>query len=188
MHSSSSTAIKHPEDFDQTINTARFNLLDFTLSKNTENIAYASLCPFVHYQQIKMDNELIGGKQHILEFSRESQFAIWSLQFSQNDKEILAGTSDCSIYVYDIEQGCVLYKIRGHDDDVNSVCFIDEGANVVCSGSDDSLIKVWDRRSRGCSGFLVGHTEGSHNLILVLLTFLQIMMEDIFYPTAKIKK
>ncbi|KAG6416248.1 hypothetical protein SASPL_123674 [Salvia splendens] len=48
--------------------------------------------------------------------------------------------------------------------DVNSVCFVDESGNLICSGSDDSFCKVWDRRcfagSGKPAGVLMGHLEG----------------------------
>lgn len=48
-------------------------------------------------------------------------------------------------------------------DDVNAVCFADEGSNILISGSDDMSIRVWDRRTlhgEMATGVLVGHTEG----------------------------
>ncbi|KAJ3257817.1 hypothetical protein HK103_004285 [Boothiomyces macroporosus] len=67
--------------------------------------------------------------------------------------------------VYDIERREVLHEIQGHSNDVNSVGFVDPlDPNVLVSGSDDHLIKIWDRRSLGAacipSGVLIGHTEG----------------------------
>lgn len=66
--------------------------------------------------------------------------------------------------MYDIEQGRSTVRIAAHADDVNAVDFADaQSSNVLVSGSDDSLIKVWDRRSmkgQTPSGVLVGHTEG----------------------------
>lgn len=76
----------------------------------------------------------------------------------------MAGTSDKSIYVYDIEAKRLVLQIAGHTDDVNAVCFGDKSSpHILYSGSDDTLIKVWDRRSMGDSraaGVFVGHTEG----------------------------
>lgn len=44
------------------------------------------------------------------------------------------------------------------------MAFVDPSdSNVIVSGSDDTTIKVWDRRSmanESCSGYLIGHTEG----------------------------
>lgn len=90
---------------------------------------------------------------------------IWSLRFSGDNREIVAGTSAATIVVYDIESRSVLHTIDGHNDDVNAVAFADtSNSHVLFSGSDDSLVKIWDRRSlgRNCkpSGTLVGHTEG----------------------------
>lgn len=40
-------------------------------------------------------------------------------------------------------------RIRGHDDDVNAVVFLDDRSNLVASGSDDTLIKA--SRTSDCS-------------------------------------
>ena len=57
-----------------------------------------------------------------------------------------------------------MLSVGAHNDDVNSVTFADAtSSNVFVSGSDDSMLKVWDRRSlvRGKpAGCLPGHTEG----------------------------
>ena len=76
----------------------------------------------------------------------------------------MAGTSSQSVYVYDIESRRSILRIPGHDNDVNAVCFGDAlSPHILYSGSDDTLIKVWDRRSMGDSreaGVFMGHTEG----------------------------
>ena len=68
------------------------------------------------------------------------------------------------MYVYDIESRQSILKIPGHTEDVNAVCFGDTSSpHILYSGSDDTLIKVWDRRSMGDSreaGVFMGHTEG----------------------------
>ncbi|KAL8839060.1 MAG: hypothetical protein Q9170_001896 [Blastenia crenularia] len=89
---------------------------------------------------------------------------IWSIRFSGDGRELVAGTSDQSVYVYDIETKKSILRIAGHQDDVNAVCFGDNSSpHILYSGSDDTLIKVWDRRSMGDSraaGVFIGHTEG----------------------------
>lgn len=93
-----------------------------------------------------------------------SQFGIWSIRFSGDGRELVAGTNANSIVVYDIESRQVLHQIAGHDDHVNAVCFADSSSpHILYSGSDDSTIKVWDRRSMGDgreAGAFVGHIEG----------------------------
>jgi WD repeat-containing protein 23 len=76
----------------------------------------------------------------------------------------VAGTGDNSVYVYDIERRQSILRIPGHQDDVNAVCFGDQQSpHILYSGSDDTTIKVWDRRSMGDgreAGVFLGHTEG----------------------------
>ncbi|KAG6897966.1 hypothetical protein C0992_008356 [Termitomyces sp. T32_za158] len=67
--------------------------------------------------------------------------------------------------VYDLLANRRTVKIAAHTDDVNSCCWADTtSGNVLVSASDDTFIKVWDRRSLGAStkpsGVLIGHTEG----------------------------
>ena len=45
--------------------------------------------------------------------------------------------------VYDLIADKRTVKIEAHDDDVNSCCWADSGANVLISASDDSFLKVW---------------------------------------------
>jgi WD repeat-containing protein 23 len=53
-----------------------------------------------------------------------------------------------------------------HDDDINAVCFGDDGSHILLSGADDGLVKVWDRRTMGefgCAkpvGVFAGHRDG----------------------------
>jgi DDB1- and CUL4-associated factor 11 len=86
------------------------------------------------------------------------------VRFSGDGRELVAGTGDNSVYVYDLEKNCSILRIPGHTEDVNAVCFGDkQSPHILYSGSDDSLLKVWDRRSLGDNreaGVFVGHTEG----------------------------
>jgi WD repeat-containing protein 23 len=76
----------------------------------------------------------------------------------------VAGGTQGQIAVYDIEARQTTLRINAHEDDVNAVAFADDAnSNLLLSGSDDTFIKVWDRRSLSserASGVLVGHTEG----------------------------
>lgn len=68
------------------------------------------------------------------------------------------------IVVYDVEMRTITLRLEGHIDDINAVCFADPlSTNVLFSGSDDSVVKVWDRRSMAGgreAGCLLGHLEG----------------------------
>lgn len=66
--------------------------------------------------------------------------------------------------VYDIEKRQPILRLQNHKEDVNAVCFGDVASpHILYSGSDDTTIRVWDRRSMGDgreAGAFLGHTEG----------------------------
>lgn len=56
-------------------------------------------------------------------------------------------------------------QIDAHEDDVNAVAFADSSSQLLFSGSDDALCKVWDRRTLREDrpqpvGHLAGHRDG----------------------------
>lgn len=59
----------------------------------------------------------------------------------------------------------LLLQIDAHEDDVNAVAFADSSSQLLFSGSDDALCKVWDRRTLREDrpqpvGHLAGHRDG----------------------------
>lgn len=66
--------------------------------------------------------------------------------------------------MFDIETRTPLLRLQGHTEDVNAVCYGDTNSpHILYSGSDDTTIKVWDRRSMADGrevGIFTGHTEG----------------------------
>lgn len=89
---------------------------------------------------------------------------IWSLRFSGDGREIVAGTSTGGVIVYDLETRQSILRLLNHQDDVNAVCFGDSSSpHLLYSGSDDTTLRVWDRRSMRSgreAGIFMGHTEG----------------------------
>lgn len=45
----------------------------------------------------------------------ESPFGIWSLKFSHDGRELVAGTSNRSIYVYDLEANEPTFRVTAHE-------------------------------------------------------------------------
>ncbi|GBG79256.1 hypothetical protein CBR_g29307 [Chara braunii] len=101
-----------------------------------------------------------------MDHRRDNFFALWSLEFSHDGREIIAGSGNgnCSLHIYDLTAHKATLSVNAHSDDVNSVTFADESSKVLFSGGDDGLCKVWDRRCLSSKsrpqGVLVGHTEG----------------------------
>ncbi|KAL5983987.1 hypothetical protein ACLOJK_018089 [Asimina triloba] len=83
-------------------------------------------------------------------------FGIFSVKFSTDGRELVAGSRDNSIYVYDLEANKITLRMVAHSvflqlmlydgfhfvqSDVNTVCFGDETGHLIYSGSDDNLCK-----------------------------------------------
>ncbi|KAL8889938.1 MAG: hypothetical protein Q9215_002863 [Flavoplaca cf. flavocitrina] len=152
----------------------QWTITDASLSPDNRFLAYSSIRsvvflaptdPTLSADPIALDFGYSGQGGRRRQFTGGySHFGIWSIRFSGDGREVVAGTSDHSVYVYDIEAKQSILRIPGHSDDVNAVCFGDNTSpHILYSGSDDTLIKVWDRRSMGDSreaGVFMGHTEG----------------------------
>ncbi|KAF8963925.1 WD40-repeat-containing domain protein [Flammula alnicola] len=150
----------------------RWTITDANLSPDNERLIYSSIAPTVYMTSTAPDGNTA---QIPIPFadpvSRSSSFfgygesfGIWSCRFSADGNEVVAGGSG-KIFVYDLLANKRTVKISAHADDVNSCCWADAtSGNVLVSASDDTFLKVWDRRSLGASrkpsGVLVGHTEG----------------------------
>ncbi|KAF9556421.1 WD40 repeat-like protein [Agrocybe pediades] len=150
----------------------RWTITDANLSPDNERMIYSSITPTVYMTTTSPEGS---PRQIPIPFadphSRASpffglgdSFGIWSCRFSADGNEVVAGGSG-KIFVYDLLANKRTVKISAHSDDVNSCCWADTASgNILVSASDDTYIKVWDRRSLGASrkpsGVLVGHTEG----------------------------
>ncbi|KAL3626166.1 L14B [Castilleja foliolosa] len=152
----------------------RWTITDTSLSPDRRFLVYSSISPIVHIVDVGSGTkESLANVTEIhegLEFSssvddyEDYSFGIFSVKFSKDGRELVAASSDESIYVYDLESKRLNLRIPAHQSDVNAVCFADESGHIIYSGSDDHLCKVWDRRcfvGRGqAAGVLMGHLEG----------------------------
>ncbi|KAF5385331.1 hypothetical protein D9615_001190 [Tricholomella constricta] len=151
-------------------NSGRWTITDANLSPDNERMIYSSITPTVYMTNILDDSQVqtpIPFSDPIRSsnlWSHGESFGIWSCRFSADGNEVVAGGSG-KIFVYDLLANRRTVKIAAHTDDVNSCCWADTASgNVLVSASDDTYIKIWDRRSLGASqkpsGVLIGHTEG----------------------------
>lgn len=149
----------------------QWTITDATLSPDNRFLAYSSIRHTVCLAPTDPNDR---NDHNLLDFTNYTQprptpggrqgFGIWSLRFSGDGREIVAGTSDHSVLVHDLETRKTTLKLRKHGDDVNAVCFGDKSSpHILFSGSDDQTLRVWDRRSMADgreAGVFVGHTEG----------------------------
>ncbi|KAF8425659.1 WD40-repeat-containing domain protein, partial [Tirmania nivea] len=147
----------------------RWTITDATLSPDNKMLAYSSITSTVYASNTssEMDETValdfaanVRGNRNAM---HSGQFGIWSIRFSGDGREMVAGANDNNLYVYDIETRTPVLKMSGHRNDVNAVCFADtDSPHILFSGSDDTTLKVWDRRSMasGEAGVFCGHLEG----------------------------
>jgi WD repeat-containing protein 23 len=155
----------------------QWTITDASLSPDNKLLAYSSIRSQICLARTEQGDQ---SEPQLLDFSdtgsgstggggggwgrSRGHFGIWSLRFSGDGNEIVAGTSDQSVYVYDLQSQRSILRIPGHSDDVNAVCFGDKmSPHILYSGSDDTTLKVWDRRSLASmrpAGMFLGHTEG----------------------------
>uniref|UniRef100_A0A7C8YKJ8 LEC14B homolog n=1 Tax=Opuntia streptacantha TaxID=393608 RepID=A0A7C8YKJ8_OPUST len=150
----------------------RWTITDTSLSPDQQYLVYSSISPLVHIVNIgSAAKESLANETEIhdgLDFSAHSDggysFGVFSVKFSTDGRELVAGSNDDAIYVYDLEANKLSMRILAHKSDVNTVCFADESGHLIFSGSDDNLCKVWDRRcfvaNDKPAGVLMGHLEG----------------------------
>lgn len=138
---------------------------------NEQYLIYSSINSIVHL----LDLETLSTKQETLNFSERGDdgwygnYGIMSIKFSGDTKEIVAGTKRSDVLVYDLFANRVSTRVpNAHSDEINSVCFANrQQSNLIFTGSDDSLVKIWDRRALGNNreaGAFVGHSEGITNV------------------------
>ena len=138
---------------------------DMDVCINEQYLIYSTLNPLVHL----IDLDTIGSQKcQVLNFGQGNNngwggSAVMSLKFSGDTKEIVAATKAADILIFDLISNRVSSRItNAHQDEINSVCFANRAqSNLIFTGSDDSLVKVWDRRVLTKeAGTFVGHSEG----------------------------
>ncbi|KAJ5153246.1 LEC14B protein [Penicillium canariense] len=153
----------------------QWTITDASLSPDNRFLVYSSIRSAAYLAPTDPDDDsdpteldfslLPGqGQRHSWGSSR-SRFGIWSLRFSGDGREIVAGTSEDSVIVLDLETRTPVLSLRNrHQHHVNAVCFGDTSSpHILYSGSDDTTLRVWDRRSMADgreAGVFMGHTEG----------------------------
>ncbi|CAF2630110.1 unnamed protein product [Rotaria sp. Silwood2] len=141
-----------------------WSILDTALSPDRNSIAYAtwSDCLYlIKLNESQSQTNII--PLHLQPYSHS--FSIFSLQYSVDGSEIIGGSNDTCVYIYDLHKQRRTLRVQAHEDDVNAVRFIDDSNSLIVSGSDDNLISIWDRRALNelqpkPVGIFAGHTNG----------------------------
>lgn len=96
-------------------------------------------------------------------------FKNFTARISSDGKEIITGTSrflngGAKLLIYDVEQKKLKKSINAHQNDINSICYVDrENSSLIITASDDGLCKLWDTRALEApkpAGIFYGHLSG----------------------------
>ena len=88
----------------------------------------------------------------------ETLVSISSVAFSPNGKLLATGDADGKTYLWQVEDGKLLFTCTGHSSWVKSVAFSPDG-QTLASGSDDQTVKLWDVDDGKCLKTLHGHSN-----------------------------
>ncbi|KAK6603924.1 Vegetative incompatibility protein HET-E-1-like protein 15 [Botrytis cinerea] len=81
---------------------------------------------------------------------------VTSVAFSPDSKQIVSGSWDYTVKLWDTMTGVMLQTLQGHALSVNSVAFSPDGKQIV-SGSRDYTVKLWDTMTGVMLQTLQGH-------------------------------
>ncbi|KAG5876123.1 hypothetical protein JTB14_036163 [Gonioctena quinquepunctata] len=76
--------------------------------------------------------------------------AITELHFTTDGSNIFTSSTDHTLGLWDIVTAQRIKKYKGHTTFVNCVQGARRGPQLLCSGSDDSTVKLWDIRKKQC--------------------------------------
>lgn len=144
-------------------------VVDIDYSPNQQFVAYSGWSDNVHLAMVHDRYE----HHEALDFQPgQYRTCMFGIRFSPDEREILAGCNSGRVIIYDLHRKTPsVPSVRCHDDDINSVGYLDDCGNLFATGSDDSTIKVWDRRTMSsaqadsdematCVGGFTGHHQG----------------------------
>src|SRR5580698_6153070 len=80
-----------------------------------------------------------------------------SVTFSPDGKQVVSGSDDKTVRLWDAATGTALQTLKGHSGWVSSVAFSPDGKQVV-SGSDDETVRLWDAATGTALQTLEGHS------------------------------
>ncbi|KAH6724958.1 hypothetical protein BKA61DRAFT_537037 [Leptodontidium sp. MPI-SDFR-AT-0119] len=81
-----------------------------------------------------------------------------SVAFSPDGKQVVSGSYDKTVRLWDTATGALQQTLEGHSDGVSSVAFSTDGKQVV-SGSYDKTVRLWDAATGALQHTLEGHSN-----------------------------
>ena len=113
---------------------------------------------------IAPNKQLISSKpaNPITQFSGHNSCAS-AVAFSPDGTQLLSGSFDHTLRLWDAASGECLQAFKGHESLVASVAFSPDGSQLL-SGSFDSTLRLWDAASGECLQVIIGHSNAVESI------------------------
>jgi WD40 repeat protein len=69
--------------------------------------------------------------------------SVWSIAFSPDGKQIISGSYNKTVRLWDAITGVLLYTLEGHSSSVDLVAFSPDSKQII-SGSRDKTVRLWN--------------------------------------------
>eukprot|EP01129_Flabellula_baltica_P009429 TRINITY_DN3850_c0_g1_i2.p1 TRINITY_DN3850_c0_g1~~TRINITY_DN3850_c0_g1_i2.p1 ORF type:complete len:343 (-),score=86.13 TRINITY_DN3850_c0_g1_i2:25-1053(-) len=92
-----------------------------------------------------------GSETHLLLQNQnpENEKYVRAVKFSPDAKNIVTGSEDSVIIVWDVETKEQVGRLVGHEQEIYSLSYSPDGA-FIASGSEDNSVKIWDAQTSEC--------------------------------------
>ena len=155
-------------------------ITDSDFTQDNKIMIHSTLSPYIQLFDVENKKYI-----HQIDVSCETQqlpdyhgfwyggMRVFTAKIAADGKEVIAGTSriaggSAKLQIYDLTQNKISRSIDAHDNDINSICFVDKlNSSLIISGSDDVLCKLWDTRAFNGNrpvGVFYGHMGGITNV------------------------
>ena len=150
----------------------RWTITDAELSDDNSWLIYSSISPRSHlvktgkghFDSLSGSAGDDGSEQETINFAsgggqggRMGGFGIWSLRFSHDSKEIVAGASDGQMFVYDVEMKRTVLRVNAHR-------YVEESFfTIIIQGADEYSVVVTYRDDVNAVAF---GSDSDSNLLL----------------------
>ncbi|MEH2240028.1 NB-ARC domain-containing protein [Nostoc sp.] len=151
----------HLQQVPQTAGYAGGNLLNILCQLQTDFSGYdfSNLTIWQAYlQSVNLHRVNFANADLAKSVFAETLVSISSVAFSPNGKLLATGDADGKTYLWQVDDGKLLFSCTGHSSWVKSVAFSPDG-QTLASGSDDQTVKLWDVHNGNCLKTLHGHSN-----------------------------
>ena len=114
---------------------------------------------------IKRGPEVETNWSAILQILEGHSRSVDALAFSPDGKQLMSGSIDSTVRVWDTATGTALQILEGHSNWVNTVAISPDGKQLA-SGSFDKTVRVWDVATGATLQILEGHSSGVNAVAL----------------------